>query len=166
MTYSTFRIGGGTPQPQNPFSSLWSLLLVAAVIAVLFYVIKGLVSLLYMVAPFLLIAALLINHKVVLNYANQLVETFKVDILKGVIGVLVLVFGYPLVFAWLLVKALFMNKLEKAQRNFGQNLNQDFQGNLFNMFNNFNQRSSQQKNYQQRSTKNNDDEWADYEEIK
>lgn len=119
-----------------------------------------------MVAPFLLVAALLINRQVVFKYANQLVETFKRDILKGVIGVLILVFGYPLVFAWLLVKALFMNKLEKAQQHFGQNLNQDFQGNLFNMFSNMNQKSANRNNFQQRPNKSNDDEWADYEEIK
>jgi hypothetical protein len=166
MNYKTYRIGGSTPQPQNPFSSLWSLVVMAAVIAVLFYVIKGLVNVLYWAAPILLILALVVNHKVVLNYANQLIESFKTNILRGIIGVVVLVFGYPFVFAWLLVKALFMNRLEKAKQNFGQNLNQEFQENPFSAFSNFRQNLSKQKDFEQRPNKSNDEEWAEYEEIK
>lgn len=166
MNYKTFRIGGGAPQPQNPFGSLWSLLVMAGIIAILFYVIKGLVNILYLVAPFLLVLALIVNHKVVLNYANQLVETFKTNVLRGIIGVVVLVVGYPFVFAWLLIKALFINRLTKVKQNFGQNLNQEFQGNPFSAFSNFNQNFSKQKDFQPRQNKNNDDEWAEYEEIK
>ncbi len=166
MIYKSYGIGGGTPNPQNPFSSVRTLLIGAALIAVLLYVIKGLVSFLYWAAPAFLILALIINHKIVLIYASDLIETFKRDVVRGIIGVVILVLGYPFVFAWLLIKGLLFNKVRKATQNFGQNLSQDFQNNSSDFFNNFNQSSKKQKNYEQRPNKNNDDEWAEYEEIK
>lgn len=170
MNYNINQLGGGNASfPNNPLKSLWKILVIVSIIAVLFIVMKGLISILYWGAPILLILALLVNHQIVLKYAQDLVDKFKVNVVSGIIGLVILLFGYPFVFAWLLIKGLLFNKIKKtgmfnenANKNFGANL-QDF----FSLENNINM-FSQKKSFQNAppNRKNKDDDWAEYEEIK
>jgi hypothetical protein len=101
---------------QNPFNSLISLLILIGVMALLFFAVKGLFSILYLVAPILLIVTLIINYKVVANYAISLFETFKTDILMGMLKVAFTFLCYPIVIGWLFVKALLYRKVEKIRQ--------------------------------------------------
>lgn len=140
----------GGNAPRNPFSSLVSLLVVVGFLVLLGFIFYGFIKILYFVAPALLILALIINRKIVFNYANRLVTNFKTDILRGIIWVLFLIFAYPFVFFWLLIKAILMNKFKKIM------------GDQIHFFEEKNQQ--QNKGRARRKPKN--DEWTDYEEIK
>ena len=66
MTYKrSFGVGGNS---NNPFGSVLSLLIFVGVLVLLFFMVTSFVKLLYLVAPVLLIATLLINYRLVADY--------------------------------------------------------------------------------------------------
>jgi hypothetical protein len=101
---------------QNPFNSLISLVVLIGVMVLLFFVVKGFFSLLYLIAPILLVITLVINYKVVAEYMVSLFETFKTDVLMGMVKVAFTFLCYPLVIGWLFVKALLYRKVAKLQQ--------------------------------------------------
>lgn len=100
----------------NPFNSLVSLLIFVGVLIVLFFLLKGFVTLLYWVAPILLIITLLIRYRVVADYAVSLFETFQTDILMGILKVAFTIFCYPFVIGWLFMKAIFYRKMDQVKQ--------------------------------------------------
>ncbi|MBL7815166.1 MAG: hypothetical protein JNL70_09150 [Saprospiraceae bacterium] len=142
MSYQrTFRFGGGS---NNPFGSLLSLLIFVGVLVALFFMVTGFVKLLYLVAPVLLIATLLINYKIVADYVLGVFETFQTDVLFGVVKVLFSVFCYPFVIGWLFAKAMFHRKMNQLQKDMEHQM-----GSLNHTFQNTNQET----------------QYTDYEEI-
>ncbi|MFM2267802.1 MAG: hypothetical protein RL757_1243 [Bacteroidota bacterium] len=141
--------GGNPLQPRNPFSSLISLLVGVGILVLIYIIIKGFIGFLYWCAPVFLILALVINRVVVFKYAQQLVENFKTDVLKGLTWLVFLVFCYPIVFFWLFIKAIFYNRLAKFAKQ---------QEDLVNGFNT--------GRFNNQKPRTQDDEWTDYEEIK
>jgi predicted membrane protein len=137
----SFRSGGNT---NNPFGSLWSLLIFVGVLVLLFFALTGFVKLLYFVAPVLLIATLFINYRVVMDYVTDVLTTFQTDILWGVVKVLFAVVAYPLVIGWLFTKALMYRKVAQIQK--------DMKAQMGQMNQNFNQTKQET-------------EFADYEEL-
>jgi hypothetical protein len=101
---------------QNPFNSLLSLVVLIGVMVLLFFVVKGFFSLLYLIAPILLVITLVINYKVVADYMIGLFETFKTDVLMGMVKVAFTFLCYPLVIGWLFAKALLYRKVAKLQQ--------------------------------------------------
>ena len=102
----------------NPFGSLMSLLIFGGVLLLLFFIVKGFFSLLYFVAPVLLIATLIINYQVVRDYAASIATTLRKDVLFGVVKILFTVLCYPLVIGWLFAKALIYRKVGAMQQDF------------------------------------------------
>ncbi|MEL6389249.1 MAG: hypothetical protein AAFQ02_03750 [Bacteroidota bacterium] len=87
----------------NPFM----LLAVFVLVIVLFYFIaKGILKLLSLIAPVLFIGALLINYRVVIGYGKWIIQTYKRNVWFGLAATLFTIFGAPLVAAFLLVRAL------------------------------------------------------------
>jgi hypothetical protein len=120
MSYKrSFGLGGNS---NNPFGSIFSLLIFVGILALLFFMVSGFVKLLYFVAPVLLIATLLINYRIVADYALGVVETFKTNILFGVVKVLFSVACYPFVIGWLFAKAMFFRSVTKLQKNMEQQM--------------------------------------------
>lgn len=107
---------------QNPFNSLLSLVVLIAVMAILFFVVKGFISILYWVAPILLIVTLILNYKIVANYVISLFETFKTDILMGMVKVAFTILCYPLVIGWLFAKVLLYRKVDKMKQEFDRQI--------------------------------------------
>jgi hypothetical protein len=101
---------------QNPFNSLISLVVLVGVMVLLFFVVTGFFKLLYFVAPILLVVTLVINYKVVAEYVVSLFETFKTDVLMGMVKVAFTFLCYPLVIGWLFAKALLYRKVTKLQQ--------------------------------------------------
>lgn len=82
-----------------------------------FYIAKGVFTILSWVAPVLLIIALILNYKVVLNYGKWLIKLLTTNTLYGVVMCLVTIFGFPLVTAWLCFKAVLSYKLKQQSGN-------------------------------------------------
>lgn len=102
----------------NPFNSLISLLIFGGVLFLLYFLVSGFFKLLYLVAPVLLVVTLIINYRVVRDYAAGIVTTMQSDILMGMVKVLFTVLCYPLVIGWLFAKALIYRKVSTLQQDF------------------------------------------------
>ena len=70
-------------------------------------------SLLAMITPVLLIAAAIIDYKVIVNYVTWIFDMLKKAPPIGVVGILATIIGFPFVSAYLLGKALINKKLIK-----------------------------------------------------
>jgi hypothetical protein len=116
----SFRVGGN---PNNPFGSIINLLIFFAVLAGMYFFIGGVFKLLYLVAPILLIATLIINYRIVAEYAIDVFETFRTDILWGAVKVAFTVLCYPLVIGWLFAKSLIYRKVDKIKQQFEEQVN-------------------------------------------
>jgi hypothetical protein len=122
MTYQrSFRTGGNS---NNPFGSIMSLLIFVAILAGLFFLVTGFVKLLYLVAPVLLIATMLINYRVVADYVTGVFDTFKTNVLLGVGKLLFSFFCYPFVIGWLFSKAMFYRKMNTLKQDMEQKMGQ------------------------------------------
>jgi len=93
-----FKFGGVNP--------LVLLIGIVIVIGLLFWVAKQVLSILSWAAPFVLIAALVINYRVVLGYGRWLIDTLKSNPIFGIIAIIFTCIGFPLVSIFLLFRAL------------------------------------------------------------
>ncbi len=79
----------------------------------LYYLFKGIFWVLSWVAPVLLVAALILNYKVVLNYVQFVLGLFRTNILMGLLLSIFTVVGFPIVAAGLFFVALTKRKVLK-----------------------------------------------------
>ena len=99
----------------NPFSSLTSLIIMVLFFVALFYIARAAFWVLSMLAPILLIATLIIDHKVVVNYGKWIISKLKTNTLFGIAMVLLTIFGAPVVAGFLFGKALLKRKFNKVK---------------------------------------------------
>jgi len=102
----------------NPFNSISSILFLVLAFVALYFVATWVFKILAYAAPVMLLGALIINHKVVLNYGKWLVNLLKKNPLMGVGGVLLTFFGFPIIAGFLLGKALLFRKVDKLKKEF------------------------------------------------
>lgn len=96
--YKTFTLGRVNP--------LIALLTLAMVILSLFWVAKGVLKILSWAFPVMIIAAAVINHRVILGYGRWVWDNFKSNPLRGIIISLFTVIAHPLVGCYLLFRAI------------------------------------------------------------
>ena len=101
----------------NPFNSIASILVLVLIFVGLFFVARFVFNLLALVAPVLLILALIFDYRTVIDYGKWLVNLLRKDILKGIIGVALTVFGFPVIAGFLFAKALFRRKVGQIAKN-------------------------------------------------
>ena len=109
--------------PKNPFGSIINLLIFFGVLVLMYFFIGGVFKLLYLAAPFLLIATLIINYRIVADYAIDIFETFRTDVLWGAVKVAFTILCYPFVIGWLFAKSLIYRKVDKMKQNFDAQMN-------------------------------------------
>jgi hypothetical protein len=106
-------------QSQREFQmrgNTWTAMIVLILLLVgLFFLARGVFWLLSMLAPVLLIAALIIDYKVAVGYVKWLIRLVKQNWVFGLGAVLLTVIGYPVVFAFLFGKALLNRRIQQAQ---------------------------------------------------
>ena len=88
--------------------TIMGLIFMAAIVWFIFFLFKSIYSILALAAPFLIIAALVINRKVVLSYGKMVLGLLQKNT-TGVLAVLLTIFAFPFVAAILLALAI-MNK--------------------------------------------------------
>lgn len=71
--------------------------------------------LLAFLSPLMLIAALIIDYKVVIDYFKWIRNTFRRDAIAGVIIAILSVFGFPVLSAYFLGRALLKKQIKKAK---------------------------------------------------
>ena len=84
----------------------------------LFWLANAIFSLLYSywVSGLILIAALVIDHKVVINYGKWLIRLLRNNTPYGLVATLGTAVGYPFVASFLLLKALTKKRLSEAKK--------------------------------------------------
>ena len=99
----------------KPGQWLVGLLGLIAFFFVLFWLVKGLYSILSLAAPILLIITAIINYRVITGYVAMLWSVFKSNWLMGILGAILTVVGLPFVSAFLFGKALLLRKVNAIQ---------------------------------------------------
>ena len=113
----------GSQRPARTVSPLnaimWILMLIFS-IYVLFFIAKGIFSLLLYASPLLLIASFVLDKTVIINYIKFLFNKLKTDTLVGVGAVALSAFAFPVLCGYLFLKALIKNKIGKKFQEFEQ----------------------------------------------
>lgn len=105
----TFNTGG------NPMGTIVGLLLFLGVLYLLFRLASFVLKILWWVSPLLLIATLIINRKVVLDYVQMIGGLFKRNPVSGGITLGLTIIGFPLVTLYLFGKAMLIKKAEEMK---------------------------------------------------
>jgi hypothetical protein len=96
-------------RPIGSGANFWiGIVVITLVLIALFFVATGIFKLLYYVFPILLVATLILDHKVVVKYLKMLFGLFKKNPIMAIAGVLITIFAYPAVTA-VLFGIAFMN---------------------------------------------------------
>lgn len=103
----------------SPFGGILSLVLLVLFFVGMYYLVTGFFKLLYWLTPVIVIATLVINYRVYIDHAKWLWETLKQRPVLGVLGILFSVFAFPVLAAWLLMKALAKRKIDKMREEMG-----------------------------------------------
>lgn len=102
---------------RSPLQGLISLIITVAIIAAVlyvgFYVARSVFYILSWMAPVLLVIALILDYKVVLNYGKWLIKLLTSNTLYGIIICLLTIFFFPVVAGWLCFKAVLSWQLKK-----------------------------------------------------
>jgi hypothetical protein len=88
------------------------LVVMALFIYAVFILFKSIFHILAWASPFVFIAALIVNHKVVLSYGKTLIGLLQKNLVTGIIAVLLTIFAFPIVAALLLAFALINKKAD------------------------------------------------------
>jgi len=99
----------------NPFSSVLGVIFMVLALVALFIVARFMVRILYFVAPVILIAAAIVDYKVIMDYGKWLVRLTKRNTLMGIGSIALSVIFYPFVGIFLLGKALFKRRVRQAE---------------------------------------------------
>ena len=96
----------------NLGNTLVSLIIFAAVFLVIVWAAQGVFTILSWLAPVMLILTLLLDYKVVVNYVKTIWLWLKHKTIFGVLAVIFTILGFPLVTAFLLIRA-FLSRSKK-----------------------------------------------------
>ncbi len=81
----------------------------------MFYVARFVFRILYFLAPVMLIATLIINYRVVTGYLQWIVDLAKRNPIMGIGAGILTFFGFPIISAFLLAKAIMLKKIDEQQ---------------------------------------------------
>lgn len=101
------------------FTGFMGFIMMVLFFVALFLIIRGLWKLLYIASPVLILLALVINYRTVLNYLRFIFGLLQRNILSGIIAIVLSIIGFPFLSAALFGKAILdrkVNKLRKAHQ--------------------------------------------------
>lgn len=104
-----------SPFERSPLSTVAGIIIGLVVLYVLFNIVGWIIGLLYRFAPLLLIAALIIDYKVVLSYVRGIGNLFQRNWIYGLVAGLATLAFYPFVFLYFLGAALFKRRVKQAR---------------------------------------------------
>lgn len=96
----------------NPLGPIFGLIMMVLFFILLFYIARGIFTILTWLAPVMLIITLILDYKVVTGYLKWVWKKLQTDTLFGLVMVLVTIFGFPIVSGYLLFKAYMKKQLK------------------------------------------------------
>ncbi len=85
------------------------------VVFILFFIARGIFTILAWLAPILFILTLIFRYKVVVQYGKMLVNLVKRNPIVGIIAIILTVVGFPIVAFALFAKAIMDRQIDKVQ---------------------------------------------------
>ena len=98
------------------FNGIIGFIFMVLIMVALFFIAKGIFTLLAWLSPLLLVGALLIHYKTVLNYLRFILGLLQRNPLSGIIAILLSVFGFPVVAGILFGKSILDRKVKKLHQ--------------------------------------------------
>lgn len=105
-----------SPFDRSPVSTIIGIVIAVAVLYVLFSIVGWVLGLLYKYSFLVLIAALIVDYRVVLSYVKAIKGLFERNPVYGLIATLATVAFYPFVFLYFLGMGLFKKKMKEARQ--------------------------------------------------
>jgi len=96
---------------QPGFNSVIGFFVAVGFFILLYFMMRGIFTILAWAAPFLLIAAVLINYKTIINFGKWLYRLIRGNPIVGIVAVVLCVFGFPVVSGFLFGKSLLDRKM-------------------------------------------------------
>ena len=100
---------------RGPGGILLPLLFVAGFLFVAYYLIRGLLTILSVLAPFLLIATLIVDRQVILDYVQFIGTLLRERLLVGIIAIVLSVVAFPILCGVLFGRALIRRNLRGSR---------------------------------------------------
>ena len=101
---------------KDPVNTIISLIMLVLVFMLIFFVARGVFRLLTWLAPFLFVATLILDYKVIVSYGKYLYRTLSRNAFWGIVMTFLTIVGFPLVIAFLFGKALLFKRVEKTEK--------------------------------------------------
>lgn len=115
--YKEYRVGGGN----SPMGFLGPLLILTLFFGALFFLAKGVFWLLSWVFPILILITLIVDYQVIIDFFKFVWKLLKENTIMGILAVLLIAFGYPIVAGYLCLKAIsrrsLRNVMTEAEKN-------------------------------------------------
>jgi predicted membrane protein len=83
------------------------------IFAALFFIARSIFILLAWISPVLIVLALIINYKTILNYLKFILSLLQRNVLGGIVAILLSVFGFPILAGVLFGKSILDRKVRK-----------------------------------------------------
>lgn len=96
---------------QPGFSSVVGFLVAVGFFVLLFFMMRGIFTILAWAAPFLLIAAVLINYQTIINFGKWMYRLLRRNPIVGIVAVVLSVLGFPVLSGFLFGKSLLDRKM-------------------------------------------------------
>jgi hypothetical protein len=99
----------------NPWKAIIGVAVIVTFLVGLFMLARFVFTLMYYLSPIMLIAALIIDYRVVLDYLKWVRNTFRRDNISGVLIGIVSIIGFPILSAYFLANALLKKQVKKVK---------------------------------------------------
>lgn len=96
---------------------IFALLFLVAIFLGIYWIAKGLFTILSWAFPVMIIATAFINYKVLIGYGKWILDSLRTNPLTGILAIVFSLFAYPLVGIYLLFKAVVSKKIESFEEN-------------------------------------------------
>lgn len=97
-------------------NGIFTILVGIAFLVALFFIARGVFLILEFLAPVLLIGALIINYKTVINFGRFLFRLLAERTLLGILAIILAIIGFPIVAGFLFGKSLLDRKVNSMLR--------------------------------------------------
>ena len=94
-------------------NGIFGFVFLVLVLVVLFFIAKGIFKILALAAPVLIVAALIINYRTVINYLKFILSLLHRSPLTGIIAIILSILGFPILAGVLFGKAILDRKVRR-----------------------------------------------------
>lgn len=112
MIYKEFNFGGKS----NPLGSFGAIVVLTIFLVALFFIAKGIFTILSWAAPVLLILTAIFDYTVITDYGKFIWNLLKTQPLWGIIAIILTIVGFPIVSGFLFFKAYARKSLKNYQK--------------------------------------------------